>query len=52
VFRSTDGGVTWESFNDGMPRTLVSGLVLRRSSRTLYASTMGRGAYNRRVWFG
>jgi hypothetical protein len=35
-----------------MPRAFVSGLAYRRSSRTLYASTMGRGAYSRRVWFG
>jgi hypothetical protein len=51
VFRTPDGGLTWQSFNDGMPRAFVSGLVLRRSSRMLYASTMGRGAYKRRVWF-
>jgi hypothetical protein len=51
LFRTQDGGVTWQSFNEGMPRAFVSGLELRRSSRMLYASTMGRGAYNRRVWF-
>jgi hypothetical protein len=51
VFRTHDGGVTWESFNDGAPRAFVSGLELRRSSRMLYGSTMGRGAYKRRVWF-
>jgi hypothetical protein len=51
VFRTQDGGLTWQSFNEGMPRAFVSGLELRRSSRMLYASTMGRGAYRRRVWF-
>jgi photosystem II stability/assembly factor-like uncharacterized protein len=51
LFRTQDGGVTWQSFNEGMPRAFVSGLELRRTSRMLYASTMGRGAYNRRVWF-
>lgn len=50
LFRTQDGGVTWQTFNEGMPRTFVSGLELRRSSRMLYASTMGRGAYKRRVW--
>ncbi len=51
VFRSQDGGATWQSYNEGMPRAFVSGLELRRSSRMLYAGTMGRGAYKRRVWF-
>ena len=51
VFRSQDGGTTWQSFNEGMPRTFVSDIELRRSSRMLYASSMGRGAYKRRVWF-
>jgi photosystem II stability/assembly factor-like uncharacterized protein len=50
LFRTQDGGVTWQSFNDGAPRAFVSGLELRRTSRMLYASTMGRGAYKRRVW--
>jgi photosystem II stability/assembly factor-like uncharacterized protein len=47
VFRTRDGGANWEPFNDGLPRVLVSGLALRRTSNTLYASTMGRGAYQR-----
>jgi hypothetical protein len=50
LFRTQDGGVTWQTFNDGAPRAFFSGLVMRRSSRMLYASTMGRGAYKRRVW--
>jgi hypothetical protein len=51
VFRTQDGGMSWQTFNGGMPRAFVSGLELRRTSRMLYASTMGRGAYQRRVWF-
>jgi hypothetical protein len=50
LFRTQDGGLTWHTFNDGAPRGFFSGLVLRRSSRMLYASTMGRGVYKRRVW--
>jgi hypothetical protein len=50
LFRTQDGGATWQTFNDGAPRAFFSGLELRRSSRMLYASTMGRGAYKRRVW--
>ena len=52
VFRSLDGGATWQDFNDGwawqdLPRIIVSELVVRRSSKALYASTMGRGIYRR-----
>jgi hypothetical protein len=52
VFRTQDGGATWQDFNDGwqwqdVPRIIVTELALRRSSRTLYASTLGRGVYRR-----
>jgi photosystem II stability/assembly factor-like uncharacterized protein len=47
VFRTQDGGANWQPFNDGMPRIVVSGLALRAAGNTLYASTMGRGAYQR-----
>jgi hypothetical protein len=47
VFRTRDAGDSWEPFDDGMPRIVVSGLALRRNTRTLYASTMGRGVYRR-----
>ena len=47
VFRTRDAGAHWEPFSDGLPRVVVSGLVLRRSNNTLYVSTMGRGAYQR-----
>jgi hypothetical protein len=49
VFRSRTGGNTWEPFNEGMPRIPVTELALRASSNTLYASTMGRGAFKRVV---
>jgi hypothetical protein len=49
VFRTRDGGTTWESWRDGMPHAFVSGLVLRRRTKMLYASTMGRGAWARRT---
>jgi photosystem II stability/assembly factor-like uncharacterized protein len=51
VFRTRDGGANWEPFNDGLPRVVVSGLVLRAANNTLYASTMGRGAYQRALSF-
>jgi hypothetical protein len=47
VFRTRDGGANWEPFNSGLPRVVMTGLVLRRANNTLYASTMGRGAFQR-----
>jgi photosystem II stability/assembly factor-like uncharacterized protein len=47
VFRTRDGGDSWERFDDGMPRIVTSELVLQRNTNSLYASTMGRGAYRR-----
>lgn len=52
VFRTQDGGNAWQNFSEGfltfdVPRILVTELALRRSTNTLYASTMGRGAYRR-----
>lgn len=49
VFRTRDGGDSWDPFEDGMPRIVTTQLALRKSTRTLYASTMGRGAYRRTV---
>lgn len=54
VFRTRDGGVTWENFNNGFwisdhPRIIVTGLHLRRSDNALYSGTMGRGAYRKYV---
>lgn len=54
VFRSLDAGASWQEFNDGwawqdMPRIVVTELVFRRTGSTLYASTIGRGVYRRRV---
>jgi photosystem II stability/assembly factor-like uncharacterized protein len=47
VFQTRDGGANWEPFNDSLPRVVVTGLALRAKNNTLYASTMGRGAYQR-----
>ncbi|HJS64371.1 MAG TPA: hypothetical protein VJ767_05885 [Nitrososphaeraceae archaeon] len=47
VFRTRDGGDSWEPFEDGMPRIIVTGLGLMRNSNILVASTMGRGVYGR-----
>jgi photosystem II stability/assembly factor-like uncharacterized protein len=51
VFRTTDGGVNWDSYNTGFiyehPRVMVTGLHLRKSNNALYSGTLGRGAYRR-----
>ena len=52
VFRTRDGGLTWENYNNGFfisdhPRIIVTGLHLRRSDNALYSGTMGRGAYRK-----
>jgi hypothetical protein len=45
VFRTRDGGDSWERYSDGMPRVITTELALHRGTNTLYASTMGRGAF-------
>ena len=46
VFYSTTGGTSWTSLGTGLPRTAVLGLTLHNASRTLRASTHGRGAWD------
>ena len=53
VFRTRDARepcVCWKWFDEGMPRTLTTQLALRKRDFILYASTMGRGVYRRRIW--
>jgi hypothetical protein len=50
AFRTTDGGVTWGEFQDGLPRSPVVELRFHRRHNRLFAGTMGRGAYIRDVW--
>ena len=44
VFRSLAGGLTWESFNVGLPPTVVTGFATNASG-AIQISTYGRGAY-------
>ena len=44
VFRSEDG-VSWSSFNVGLPSSIVTSLALDARSLTLTAGTYGRGVY-------
>ncbi|MEK6283139.1 MAG: Calx-beta domain-containing protein [Acidobacteriota bacterium] len=44
VFRSTVGGLTWETFNNGLPPTIVSELD-GQPSGLMHVGTYGRGAF-------
>lgn len=45
VFRSSNGGSTWEPFSDGLPRVAVFGMEFHRTQRLLRISTHGRGVF-------
>ncbi len=45
VFRSTDGGASWQPFNDGLPRVAVFGMEIQPLHRVLKIATHGRGMY-------
>ncbi len=46
VFKSTDGGVTWNAMNNGLPGGYVYSLVIDPTAPTiLYAGTDGYGVY-------
>jgi hypothetical protein len=45
VFRSTNGGASWEPFNDGLPRIAVFGMEIQPIHRVLRIATHGRGIY-------
>ena len=49
VYRTTDGGVNWLLFNDGMPNVAVYDLKLQATTRVLRAATHGRGLWERKL---
>ncbi len=49
VFRTTDAGVNWQQFSDGLPNTAVYDLWLHSQARLLRAATHGRGLWERRL---
>ena len=49
VFKTTNGGITWNSYQTGLPRSPVVELKLNRAARKLVAGTMGRGIFERRI---
>jgi hypothetical protein len=46
VYRSADGGVTWEPFSNGLPRVAVFDMSIHNASRTLRIATHGRGMWD------
>lgn len=49
VFRTTDAGVNWQQFSDGLPNTAVYDLALHAQTRLLRAATHGRGIWERKL---
>ncbi|HLF14491.1 MAG TPA: hypothetical protein VI932_06350, partial [Bacteroidota bacterium] len=50
VYISTNGGGSWEPFNDGLPEAvLVSDLTMTPSNRTLRAATHGNSVFERMI---
>lgn len=45
IFRTTDLGVHWETFDEGLPKVPVTDLELNPASNTLRAATYGRGMW-------
>ncbi len=45
VFFSTDAGMNWSLFGQGLPRTMVLGFQILPKNGMLVASTFGRGVY-------
>ena len=46
VFRTRNAGANWTVLGSGLPRSVVLGLALHNSSRTLRASTHGRSMWD------
>jgi hypothetical protein len=45
VYRTTDLGVSWEAFDNGIPNVVISDLHIDVEDNALYAATFGRGMY-------
>ena len=46
VYRSTDGGATWEPFSNGLPRVAVFDMAIQNPNRILRIATHGRGMWD------
>jgi len=45
VYRTTDGGLNWSRYSNGLPRVVVTDLKLHRNTGLLRAGTYGRGVW-------
>lgn len=45
VYRTQDGGVTWQVFDNGLPNSIIADLHIDAEDNALYAATFGRGMY-------
>ncbi len=45
VYNSTDGGVSWNPYGDGLPRSAVFGVAIQGPHRLLRIATHGRGMW-------
>lgn len=45
VYRSLDGGASWQPFNDGMPRVSIFDMAIHPIHRFIRVATHGRGIY-------
>jgi hypothetical protein len=45
VYLSTDGGMNWETINDGLSTRAVSALAISGNGKVLYAATSGQGVF-------
>jgi hypothetical protein len=49
VFRSANGGASWEPFSDGLPRVAVFGMEIQPVHRYLKIATHGRGIWEKNL---
>jgi hypothetical protein len=49
VFRSANGGTSWEPFSDGLPRVAVFGMEIQPVHRVLKIATHGRGLWEKNL---
>ena len=49
VYRSLDGGTSWQVFDNGMPPAMILDLAISSTNRMLRAATFGNGVYEREL---
>ena len=49
VYRTTNGGTSWQDFSAGMPSAMITDLVFKKDDRLLRCATFGNGVYERAI---